>query len=149
MTVLPLNIANSINDGHALQSNGQLKDPLVNASKRDQDVLASCAAMTIAAMAHTPELCTGCQRLLDAVCLMQVCTEHTCYCGVPPAYQCVSTMLENISLLYVCCKRSACKVAFMWVPALIGSSNVFPRMHCLAEPGQTLYGLCITPAKLL
>ncbi len=40
---------------------GQLKYLLVNASKRDQDVLASCAAMTIAAMAHIPELCTGCQ----------------------------------------------------------------------------------------
>ena len=61
MTVLPVNIANSISHGHGFQSNGRLKSPMVDASKRDQGVLASCAAMTIAAMAHTPELWTGCQ----------------------------------------------------------------------------------------
>ncbi|DBA97436.1 TPA: hypothetical protein ACH3X1_015155 [Trebouxia sp. C0004] len=46
-------------------------------------------------------------RLLVAVCLMQVCTERTSYCIAPPAYQCVSTVFQNISLLYVCCKSSA------------------------------------------
>ena len=54
------NIADCENHSHGSQSDGQLKHLLVNASKRDQDVLASRAAMTIAAMAHIPELCTGC-----------------------------------------------------------------------------------------
>lgn len=56
-----LNIANSIQHGHGIQSKGQLKDPLVNVSKRDQHLLVSCAAVITAAMAHTRELCTGCQ----------------------------------------------------------------------------------------
>ncbi len=65
---------------------------------------------------------------------MQVCTERTSYCGVPPAYQCVSIVLENVSLLYVCCKSSACKVAFMWFPALIGLSDIFPKNALLGSP---------------
>ncbi len=62
-------------------------------------------------MAHTPQLCPGClplssvqgATLLDAVCLMQVCTEHTSCCGVPPPYQCVSNVFE-IYPCFMCLK---------------------------------------------
>lgn len=76
---------------------------------------------------------------------MQVCTERTSYCGVPPAYQCVSIVLENVSLLYVCCKSSACKVAFMWFPALIGLSDI--SKECTAW--QPLVKLCMACASRL